>query len=350
MQSDWNKSSPSIMSLNLQYVRYGAVLTVLLLLSAAPAVAQTRPGAGTTTPGPTGNIQGRVVLPNGGSLNEPVRVSLLTPRGAKAITFTDNQGRFQFRALAAGSYEVVVDADRIQFEPASAAVEVVSNYPTILTITLVDKKGSRKEKKDGKNSISAGEFDAAIPDKARQEFERASNASREGKTEEAIARLRQAIAIYPNYLMAHNDLGTLLLGQGKLDEASEELHRALEIDPKSFNPNLNLGIVLVHQHKFSEAAASLKVAVSLDSSSPAARLYNGIALEALDDLEEAERELKAAYDIGGTGYAVALFHLGQVYMNKGDRQKAVLAFERYLNEAPKARNAEQVKTLLGTLR
>lgn len=339
------------MSLNFRHVRYGAVLIALLLLSAASAVAQTRPGSGSgTTPGPTGNIQGRVVLPNGGPLNETIRVSLLTPRGAKAIVFTENQGRFQFRALAAGSYEVVVDADRIQFEPASATVEVVANYPTILTITLVEKKGSEKEKKDGKNSVSAGEFDPAIPDKAKQEFNRASSASKEGKTEEAIAHLRQALTIYPNYLMAHNDLGTLLLGQGKLDEAAEELHRAIEIDPKSFNPNLNLGIVLVHQHKFSEAAAILKVAVSLDSSSPAARLYNGFALEGLEDLEEAERELKSAYDLGGTGYAVALFHLGQVYMNKGDRQKAVLAFERYLSEAPNARNAGQVKTLLGTLR
>ena len=339
------------MSLNFRHVRYGAVLIALLLLSAASAIAQTRPGSGSGTgssPGPGGNIQGRVVLPGGSPLNEPTRVSLLTPRGAKAMGFTDNQGRFQFRGLIAGSYEVVVDADRIHFEPASMAVEVVANYPSVITITLVEKKGN--EKKDGKNSVSAGEFDPAIPDKAKQEFGRASSASKEGKTEEAIAHLRQALTIYPNYLMAHNDLGTLLLGQGKLDEAAEELHRAIEIDPKSFNPNLNLGIVLVHQHKFSEAAAILKVAVSLDSSSPAARLYNGFALEGLEDLEEAERELKSAYDLGGTGYAVALFHLGQVYMNKGDRQKAVLAFERYLSEAPNARNAGQVKTLLGTLR
>ena len=333
------------MSRNFQNIRYGAVLTGFLLLSAASAVAQSRSGS---TPASGGSIQGRIVLPSGGPLNETIRVSLETPRGAKAMSFTDNQGRFQFRALAAGTYEVVVDADRIRFEPASAEVEVLSNYPAILTITLVEKKGS--EKKDRKNSVSVGEFDQAIPPKAKQEFEQASNASKEGKTEEAIAHLRQAVTIYPNYLMAHNDLGTLLLGQGKLDEASEELHRAVEIDPKSFNPNLNLGIVLVYQQKFSEAAVILKVAVSLDSSSPAARLYNGMALEGLDDLEGAERELKSAYDLGGAAYAMALFHLGQVYMNKGDRQNAVLAFERYLNEAPNARNDGQVKTLLGTLR
>lgn len=353
LQSHDNDPSPLIMRFNFQRVRYAPLLSVFLLVAAVSGVAQTRPGSGTgsgPTPGPSGNIQGRVVLPNGTALSEPVRVSLLTPRGAKSVLFTDNQGRFQFRSLIAGSYEVVVDTDRIRFEPSSVQVEVVSNYPTILTITLADKKSSTKEKKDGKNSVSAGELDPAIPDRAKQEFDRGSNASKEGKTEEAIAHLRQAVTIYPRYLMAHNDLGTLLLGQGKLDEAAEELRRAVEIDPKSFNPNLNLGIVLVYQHRYSEAGAVLQVAVSLDSSSPSARLYNGFALEGLEQLDEAERELTSAFDLGGSAYATALFHLGQVYLSKGDRPKAISAFERYLTEAPNARNAEQVRTLLSTLR
>ena len=37
------------------------------------------------------------------------------------------------------------------------------------------------------------------------------------------AALKRAIAIYPDYLAAHNDLGAQLLEQAQLDEAADEL-------------------------------------------------------------------------------------------------------------------------------
>jgi tetratricopeptide (TPR) repeat protein len=296
-----------------------------------------------------GSIRGELFLPAGNTLNESTRISLQTGRGVKAIVFTDNRGRFQFESLTPGSYQVIVEGDKKRFETTTASLEVFPNAPSILNIVLKEIKASNAAKAGG-NSVSAAELDPAIPAKAKKEFERASTASNQGKTEEAIAHLRQAIAIYPRYLMAHNDLGAQLLGQRKLDEAAAELHRALEIDPKAFNPNLNLGIVLVQQQKFLEAAPILKAAVSLDSGSPAARLYNGMALQGLNDFAGAEREFKSAYDLGGTAYALALFHLGQIFMDQGERKKAVAALESYLREAPQGANVPQAKALLRTLR
>ena len=321
---------------NLQHLERGVVLTVLLLLTTASAVAQ------------GGNIQGRLVFESGAVVNEATKVSLLNSRGVKATVYTDNQGQFSFRSLTPGLYDVVVEADPSRFEIAEVSVEVFPRSPALLRIILKEKKSSRSKK--ASNSVSAAELDSAIPDKAKKEFERASDAGSQGKTKEAIVHLRKAIELYPDYLMARNDLGTQLLAQGKLAEAAEELGRAIKIDPKAFNPKLNLGIVLVQQHKFPEAAAVLRDAVALDSSAPAARLYNGIALQGLNDLEAAEKELKVSHDLGGSIYAVALFHLGHVYLNRGDRKKAIKSFERYLSEAPKAANAAEVKALLATIR
>lgn len=312
------------------------VIAAVLWLSAFSAAAQ------------SGSIDGRVVLPNGASLNESARIILQSSRGIKANIFTDNQGRFQFRSLTPGLYEVVVEAtDKSSFETTSSNVEVFSRSPAIVTIVLREKSPARRS---AGGSVSTTELDPAVPVRAKTEFDRASDAIKEGKTEEAVAHLRKAIELYPGYLKAHNDLGTQLLAQGKLDEAVDELLRAIEIDSKAFNPKLNLGIVLVQQHKFSEAAAVLKEAISLDSASPSARLYNGIALEGLDNLAEAERELKTAHDLGGSAYALALFHLGNIHLTRGDRGKAVEAFERYLVEAPQATNAASVRALLGTIR
>ena len=324
------------MSLNFQHLRRCVGPTIFLLLTAASAAAQ------------GGSIQGRVALASGGVLNEATRIYLQNSRGVRATVFTDNQGQFSFRSLPPGIYDVVVDADPSRFEVTTATVEVFPNSPALLRIVLKEKKGS--ESKNAANSVSATELDPAIPPKAKKEFERASDAIYEGKTTEAIAHLRKAIELYPAYLMARNDLGTQLLAQGKLDEAAEELQRAIKIDPKAFNPKLNLGIVLVQQHKFSEAAAVLEAAIVLNSAAPSARLYNGLALEGLNDFEAAEKELKASHDLGGRSYALALFHLGHVYLNRGDRKKAVVAFERYLSEAPKAANAGEVRALLATIR
>ena len=323
----------------LHHLRRGPVLAGFLFCSALWVAAQN------TSPG---SIIGRVVLPNGGVVNENIRISLETFRGVRSSGFTDNQGQFSFRGLVPGSYQIVVEPDKTRFEMASVRVEVLPGGPNVVTIVLKDRNPSPESKKGG-STVSATELDSNIPAKAQKEFEQASSASKNGKTDEAIGHLRKALEIYPSYLLARNDLGVQLLAQGKLDEALTELQQAVALDPKAFNPNLNMGIVLVHQQNFLEAADWLRKALSLESNSPAARLYLGKALSGMEDSEGAVRELKTAHDLGGPDYAVALFDLGQVYMSRGDRQLALESFQRYLAEAPKASNAAEVKKLIQIL-
>src|SRR5207237_747868 len=188
------------------------------------------------------------------------------------------------------------------------------------------------------------------PKAAKREFELANKDADNHKFEESIAHFRKAIAIYPGFVMARNNLGAQLLALGKLDEAAEELQKAIELDQKAFNPKLNLGMVLVEQQKFVEAKLMLDQAMALNSGSPAAQLYDGIALLRLDILDEAEKHLKAAYDLGGASYSLALFHLGELYMNKGDREAALKAFQAYLHDSPSATNAAEVQKLIAMLR
>ena len=333
--SDEIRLTQSIMTCNVRLVGHGVVLTVFLLLAAGSALAQ------------GGSISGRIALASGERYNEATRVTLQNARGVKGTIFTDSQGQFSFRGLTPGVYDVVVDADPSRFEMTTATVEVFPNSPALLRITLKEKKAAGP--RNGANSVSTDELDAAIPGKARKEFERASNASDEGRTEEAILHLRNAIEIYPAYLMARNDLGAQLLAEGKLAEAEEELRRAIKLGPKAFNPKLNLGIVLVQQHAFSEAAEVLREAITLNSAAPSARLYNGLALEGLSDFDAAAKELEASHELGGIPYALSLYHLGHIYLNKGDRKRAVETFKLYLTEAPLASNAGEVKALLATI-
>lgn len=316
----------------------------LLLVSVLLCSVALRAESQTAAPG---YIQGKVLLPSGSPLSESVKVLLETLRGTKSIAFTDYQGQFQFMKLAPAIYQVFVEADKLQFEEATLQVEVFPNAPSFVTIILKEKNPARGGKG---NVVSTMELGGEVPSKARKEFELASAAMNRGQNELAAQHLRNAIALYPNYLMAHNDLGTELLAQGKLEEAEAEFRAAAKIDGKAFNPVLNLGIVLVYQQRFPEAVATLKDALAAQPNSASARLHLGMAFIGQNELDSAEKELKIAHQIGGSNYAIALFRLGEVHMNRGDRQKAIEMFEAYLRDAPDGANAVQARKLIAVLR
>jgi tetratricopeptide (TPR) repeat protein len=68
----------------------------------------------------------------------------------------------------------------------------------------------------------------------------------------------------------------------------------------------------------------------MQSQSPAARFFYGMALSALPNLS-GQRRFIAAY-AGRSQYAEALFYLGRLYMDRGDRKVARQYLERYLRK------------------
>jgi len=286
-------------------------------------------------------------MPNGSYPSISIKLTLVSIRDTIAIGYTDNQGQFELRNLNPGNYQLEVEADRQKFDLVTERVQVFKGTPSVVSISLREKIDSAAR---SNTSVSVSELNARIPGAAQKEFEKATKLAANKDIEGAIAHLRKAIEIYPQFVMAYNDLGTQLLASGKLDEAAEVLEKAVALDSKAFNPALNLGIVLVLQHKFSEAATALSAATSLEPNSPAARLYAGLAAAGLGSFETAEKELKAAHELGGAKFAIALYHLGQVYLSKGDKQSALTSFESYLREVPDAANGDQVRKTIAMLR
>lgn len=297
-----------------------------------------------------GSIRGNVVMPDGSPVSEAVKITLKAFRGEVATIYTDQQGRFELGNLAPAQYTIEVDPlHENRFEITREGVQIQrGGGPTLVTLYLREKQTEARAAAD--KAISVGMLDQKVPSTAKKEFQKARHFTDEGNALEAIAALKRAIAIYPDYLAAHNDLGAQLLDQQRLDEAAEELRAAIRIDPKAFNPHLNLGIVLIQQKRYSEALAALDQSLSIEPSAPAPHLYAGIASVDLNDSGRGENELKTAYDLGGKTYAVALLHLGNLYIKKGEREMARKSFESYLRELPNAADAAQVEKLIGRLR
>src|SRR6185436_12279437 len=188
-----------------------------------------------------------------------------------------------------------------------------------------------------------------VPPAAKHEYDNATQLARAGKSDEAIAALQRAIGLYPDYLMALNDLGAQLLEAGRLDEALPVLKKATQIDPNSFNPQLNLGIVLVQKKMFAEALAALDHALSAEPSAPAANLYAGMAALGANDTVRAEREFRTTHDLGGSSFAVALVYLARLDVKQGHKQAAIEALQLYLREDPSGPNSAVAKKMLADL-
>jgi Flp pilus assembly protein TadD len=331
------------------------LLIAIFLLVVPFAEAQTgpilpRPGSNpNSVESAPGSIRGRVVLPDGALASEAFRITLLVMRGTQASSYTDQQGQFEFRGLTPGEYSIEVEGDPHRFELTRETVQVYRGTPSLVTVTLREKSGpAARDRKSP--AVSVAEIKQDVPAKARGEFERASKAAREGKRDDAVLHLRKAIEIYPNFLMARNDLGALLLESGNLEQAEQELRRTLEFDAKAFNPMVNLGIVLVKKHEFPEAVQVLERGTSLNGASPLVRLYLGMALAGIENFDRAEAELKTAYDLGGREYALALFNLGQIYLQQGQRSAALKSFELFLKESPSGENSTEARKLIGMLK
>ena len=304
-------------------------------------------------PGPTigssgvGSIAGRIVLPSGQHLSGRVKITLSTLNDPGVTLYTDTNGNFTFGNLRPGTYYVEATSESGNYEPASEEVRLQRGMRSSLVIPLREKVPSGGKKPGA--VVSVAELDPNVPSAAKKEYDRATGLANSGKAEEAIEAYKKALSIYPDYLVAHNDLGVQYLNVKKPAEAADEFGAAIEINPKAFNPRLNLGIAYVELDKFFDAIEHLNQAISIDSSAPAPRLYLGIASAETDELAVAERELSLALSAGGPEYVIARYYLAQVHMKKGNRNQAVTELKAYLEKVPEGVLATRARELLEKL-
>jgi tetratricopeptide (TPR) repeat protein len=116
----------------------------------------------------------------------------------------------------------------------------------------------------------------------------------QGRREEAIAHLREGLAIDPQLVEGHFNLGRLLLAWGRPDEAVEELARAVELRPTLPAGWLRLGQAREALGDRAAAIACYRRALAVEPSTTEAHIALARALrEAGDPAAAAE-----AYQLG----------------------------------------------------
>ena len=117
---------------------------------------------------------------------------------------------------------------------------------------------------------------------------------KQGRLDEAIAHLRKALKIKPNFAEALSNLGLALQKEGKLDEAIAHFRKALEIKPGFADARYNLGCVLFQQGQLDEAMDQFQEALRINPGYTQARNNLQVALSRWGQIRNAlaeQREL-----------------------------------------------------------
>ncbi|HXF38762.1 MAG TPA: tetratricopeptide repeat protein [Blastocatellia bacterium] len=330
-------------------------LGMLIVICSAPAFAQI--GGIDSDPGDRGTggvnmIQGNIFLPGGRRLDRRAQVKLRNSiGGAEQYQLSDDSGSFSFRKLIGGSYTLIVDAGR-EYEAAVEVVDIIEaprrrgDSGMVIPVNIVLKAKTSSAGKPGTIDASTG----GVPEPARELYKQAVASAEAGDKKKAIKELNQALQLCPTFMTALNELGVQYMALKEWQKAAEALRSALKLGPEAFHPRLNYGIVLLQLKDYKNAAAELQIAVKKDSSSAVAQFQFGRALVNLGNYSDGERFLKQSISIGGDDVAEAHRYLAAVYIEKQNSQLAASELELYLRLVPAAKDSEQIKNVIKSLR
>ncbi|MBA2704080.1 MAG: tetratricopeptide repeat protein [Blastocatellia bacterium] len=264
---------------------------------------------------------------------------------------TDDTGAFAFRRVGGGTYTVTIEGEK-EYEPVNEQVDVIDTSSSRGTpfgrsysvqIRLRYKPSSEK----------AGVINAALmaaPKPAAELYQKALQSERDGDHEKAIAQLQQAIALYPRFSLALNEMGVIYERIGKFEQAEKVFGSAVKVAPEIFELRLNYGIVQLKNKHYADAETQLHRATEIKDGSATAHLFRGKALIHLSKYSEAENELQQVIKLGGEDVALAYRFLGALYNERDENKLAIDALEKYLSLAPTAKDADSVRNIIKQLR
>lgn len=307
-------------------------------------------------------LQGRVATPTGTQPTAPVKITLTYSGRRIYETFTDLSGRFNFPGLNRGTYQLTAEGDGRTFETTTVTAEVSAfgSAPQIFTQDI------QLRPIPGKAITSPGvvnAFTQDVPAAARQNFEQGMKLADSGKREEAIAKMRAAIQVFPKYFDAHLQLGNIFLKTGQPAEAIAELDLAREINPNDERTYQSFGLLMLNQKNYPVAVVVFAEASRLNPANPMNALMRGIALihqaATMDEanaadrvllLNQADRALAQALNLSDNKMKPDAPTLALFYEMRGEPERAASELEAYLKKAPDSRNAAAIKNEIKRLR
>jgi Flp pilus assembly protein TadD len=326
------------------------LLGVVFLSSVALASAQIAGGLTETTNtrlGGNNYIVGTVFSPDGQPINSRMSIRLSSPTWGDILGTTDDSGKFVFSGVGSGVYTIVIDREK-DFEPVMREVEVIrarSTVPETYTVTIRLRPAVNGRSKAEKPSVISAS-NAGVPKRAMDLYQKASKLASAKDYDGAIKQLKLAVAKYPAFVNAHNQIGVLYLQLNQLDMADEALQAALKIHPDAYEPLVNRSIVLFRLARYKDAEIVLRDTLKAKGESSVAYYYLGRTLNKLGRNDEAETAYLTSIKMSPGAFKEAHRLLAVIYLERGAPQRVIEELETYLKLVPAAPDADALRKVI----
>jgi tetratricopeptide (TPR) repeat protein len=239
---------------------------------------------------------------------------------------TNDKGKFYRRGIEPGAYLLTLEVEGYEPLRQQVTIKVGEEY----TMDIVLAKGVSVEA--SKNRFLLG-----------------VQLYQEGKYDQAIENFEAVLKDNPDFAEAYYNIGMAQLKKGDPDTALAKMEKAVEIKPDFLEAYFGLGQAYIEKGDYEKAIASCQKAVAIKPDDAQVRLNLGILYfnSKKDDLAEAA--LLKAKELNPS-LANTYYQLGLLYLRGDEIEKSRQNFEKFLELAPQAPEAEAVKNLLEELK
>jgi TolA-binding protein len=262
---------------------------------------------------------------------------------------TDGSGLFVFRKLSDGTFQIRVQTAGTNYVSQTKRVDLSrphgfgAAFEEIEFVLATNRASSTPTK-------SGVVFAQEVPAPARQLFDKASDLLEKNKHDDAVATLKSAIEIYPQYFAALELLGTEQVKYERYEQAVPVLTKALEVNPRAYQSSFALGVAQFKLKQVPAAIESFRRAVTLNEKSVNANLWLGIALRQTSKLDDAESYLRRADQLSESKLPDAHWQLALLLNQLKRYKEAADELEVFLKLQPNSQDEELIRKLIKKLR
>lgn len=315
------------------YLRRVSIFVIALIVSFSLLIAQA--GRGTARVGGTvKDEEGKPVI------GAKITLEHMEEKGAIRDAKTDKKGKWSIMGLGTGIWKVRVIAEGYEPFEKDIYVTQLERNPSI-EVVLKKSKPVEPEYEEGVELLDEG-----------------NKLFSENKFEEAIASYTKFLEKNPSAFQVHYNIGNCYKELGQYDKAIEEYNIVIsklrekkqdlkgdELAAKAFS---GLGEAFVKKGDYQSAQENFKQSLDINPKDEVLAYNVGEIYFSNGKVDEAIQFFALSTQIK-PDWSEPYLKLGYAYFNKGDFEKAKENLKKYLELAPNAPNAEEVKKLIQSL-
>jgi TolA-binding protein len=268
-----------------------------------------------------------------------------------ASEYSDDQGKFGFHGLVSNPYHVVIHDER--FYPVDQLVVLdTSISPMSMTqINLNPREAAKKEplpnQEQGGNPylIDPAEYRQHFPKNAIKEFDKAVEADKNQKRDEAIRHYERAVGLAPDFYPAHNNLGSDYLSNSDFKSAEAEFRKVIRTNPTDAAAYFNLAHVFLLTKRYQESLEQAIQGLRREPNSAFGYFVLGSAYQRAGDAAQSERALRLALKLDPK-LSAAHLALVNLYLSQHREAEVSAELRSFLRDFPDDANAAKARTLL----